>query len=115
MFWTWITWRNQGKHPSFGFLGTFYDILEEIENVAKQNVDVQGNLEMVEANQLYPEEGVRLLDEMRNLSVFFHYKYYCVEDGRRGDVFWLLYLISFTIFLYNRYCLFKKQRSVQIL
>ena len=55
--------------------------------MAKQNADVQGNLEMVEANQLYPEEGVRLLDEMRNLSVFFHYKYYCVEDGRRGDVF----------------------------
>ena len=64
-----ITWRNQGKQPSFGFLGTFYDILEEIENAAKQNLDVQDNLEMIEANQSYPEEGVRLLEELRNLSV----------------------------------------------
>ena len=62
--------RKQGQLASTGCIGILFDVLREIEMKSKQNMDIQHDIDIMEAQQKYSNEEVSAFEEMKVLHVF---------------------------------------------
>lgn len=62
--------RKHGQLASTGCIGTLFDVLREIETRSKQNMDIQHDMDIMDAQQNYSDEEVSVFEEMKLLHVF---------------------------------------------
>lgn len=61
--------RKAGNLASTGCVGVLFEVLQEIDDMGKQNTDIQRDVEMMEAKQGYSEEEIAVFEEMKLLQV----------------------------------------------